>query len=72
MTPVSASFHDQIDQLPDFHEIPTQEGVPPSATWGLWDRDGQRDELGTLNLLTPTVIKEAAKEVCEGISVSLK
>ncbi|OAL36767.1 hypothetical protein AYO20_03822 [Fonsecaea nubica] len=65
------SFHDRIDKLPDFNEIPTQEGVPPSATWGLWDRDGQKDELGTLNLLTPAVIKEAAKEIREGISVSL-
>lgn len=70
MAPVS--FHDRINQLPDFSEIPTQQGVPPAATWGLWDKGGQSDELGTLNLLTPDVIKEAAKEICEGISVSLK
>ena len=66
------SFHDRINQLPDFDEIPTQEGVPPAATWGLWDKDDEKDELGTLNLLTPDVIKEAGKEVREGISISLK
>lgn len=70
MTPLS--FHQNLDQLPPFDEIPVQKGVPQGATWGLWDKDGQKDELGTLNLLTPQVIKEAAEEVREGISISLE
>ena len=36
-----------------------------------WERWGKDDELGTLNLITPQVRVSAAKEVIEGISVSL-
>ncbi|KIW17960.1 hypothetical protein PV08_05155 [Exophiala spinifera] len=71
MAPTLVSFHDRIHELPDFDDIPIQEGVPPSAIWGLWDQNGQKDELGSLNLLTPAVVGEAAKEVRAGVSVSL-
>lgn len=37
----------------------------------MFDRDGAKDEVGTLNLLTPDVVKDAAKEVRCGKSVSL-
>ena len=36
-----------------------------------WERWGEDDELGTLNLITPEVRIAAAKEVTEGLSVSL-
>lgn len=65
------SFHNQIDNLPTFQELPKLPGLPEGCTWGLWDKDGVRDELGTLNLLTPETVKAAAKEVLQGISVSL-
>ena len=38
------------------------------SNWGRW---GNEDELGTLNLITPTTRRDAAKLVVEGISVSL-
>jgi hypothetical protein len=66
------SFHDQLDSLPSFQDLPKLAGLPEGCTWGLWDKDEVRDELGTLNLLTPDTVKEAAKEVHQGISVSLK
>lgn len=66
------SFHSQLDDLPSFQDLPKLPGLPEGCTWGLWDRDGVRDELGTLNLLTPETVKEASKEINQGISVSLK
>ncbi|GAB7356249.1 hypothetical protein MBLNU459_g7063t1 [Dothideomycetes sp. NU459] len=65
------TLHERIDDLPSFDDLPQLPDLPKGCTWGLWDRDGQRDELGTLNLLTPETIKQAAGEIRDGISVSL-
>jgi hypothetical protein len=45
--------------------------MPHGCTWGLWDSNGQRDQLGTLNLLTPEVVLQARKEIQLGISVAV-
>ncbi|KAI9743672.1 MAG: hypothetical protein M1818_002988 [Claussenomyces sp. TS43310] len=66
------SLHARMGNLPTFEELSQRPGLPKGCTWGLWDKEGARDELGTLNLLTPETVKEAATEVREGISVSLK
>ncbi|OCK82447.1 hypothetical protein K432DRAFT_433465 [Lepidopterella palustris CBS 459.81] len=65
------SLHDRIDSLPSFDELPKVADLPQGCTWGFWDRGGVKDELGTLNLLTPEVVREAYKELSEGVSVSL-
>ena len=49
--------HAQFDQI--FKQV---------SNWGRW---GKSDQLGTLNLITPAVRRQAAQEVKEGISVSL-
>lgn len=41
-----------FDELPDFHEH-------SGCAWGVW---GQDDQLGTVNLLTDDVVKQAAQE----------
>ena len=41
------------------------------TAWGLFDKDGVKDEIGTINLLTPEVVKHAVEEVRTGVSVSL-
>lgn len=41
---------------------------PPFSAWGLYGKD---DQLGTLNLLTPEVVVEAAKEIKTGVRVGL-
>lgn len=41
------------------------------CAWGVFDKNGKKDVYGTLNLLTPDVVKAAYKEATEGISVSL-
>lgn len=59
-------------KIPDFDDLPKVEGMPQGTAWGVFDKDGKKDALGTLNLLTPEVVREAYKECKEGISVSLK
>jgi hypothetical protein len=58
--------------LPDFDALPPVPGMPQGCTWGIFDQDGKKDMYGTLNLLTPEVVKAAASEICHGVSVSLK
>lgn len=40
------------DELPHFHEY-------PGCAWSVW---GSEDQLGTVNLLTPDVVKRATSE----------
>ena len=37
-----------------------------------WERWGKDDELGALNLITPSTRKQAASQVKDGVSVSLE
>ena len=57
--------------LPSYEKLPPVLGMPHGCTWGLWDSGGARDELGTLNLLTPEVVVEARKEIQLGISIAI-
>ncbi|KAK0619437.1 putative cyclase-domain-containing protein [Immersiella caudata] len=57
--------------VPNFDDLPPVEGQPKGFAWGIFDKDGKKDVLGTLNFLTPDVVKAAATEVKDGISVSL-
>ena len=57
--------------LPDYDDIPPVKGMPHGCAWGLWG-DGETDQLGSLNLLTPENTIEARKEIQTGVSVSLK
>ncbi|TCD71669.1 hypothetical protein EIP91_005435 [Steccherinum ochraceum] len=54
-------------KLPSFDELPNFEDFTGCA-WGVWGKD---DELGTINLLTEEVVKEAAKEIKLGKSICL-
>jgi kynurenine formamidase len=54
--------------LPDFDHLPVRAGAPPRAAWGLW---GDDDEFGTLNLLTPERIVQAARLVRTGRTYGL-
>lgn len=57
---------------PDFDALPQVEGMPQGCAWGIFDKDGRNDLLGTLNFLTPQIVQAAAAEVKTGISISLK
>lgn len=58
--------------VPDFDDLPKVEGMPKGCAWGVFDRDGQKDKVGTLNFLTPEIVKAAANEIKDGVSISLK
>lgn len=51
-----------------FDALPLDPSGPRGNAWG---RFGPNDELGTLNLLTPEVVVEAAKEIRTGVRISL-
>jgi hypothetical protein len=53
---------------PSFDQLPLNGDDPPFSAWGLYGKD---DELGTLNLLTPEIVAEAAKEIKLGIRIGL-
>lgn len=61
-----------IPSVPDFDDLPKVEGMPQGCAWGVFDRDGKKDTYGTLNFLSPEVVKAAASEVKDGVSISLK
>ncbi|KAI1625149.1 hypothetical protein EDD37DRAFT_680332 [Exophiala viscosa] len=62
-----------LTTLPDFDSLPgPSSGGLDGCAWGLFDRNGQTDQLGTLNLLTQEKVLDAAKrEILCGQTVSL-
>ncbi len=61
-----------LNSVPDFDDLPKVEGQLQGCAWGVFDKDGKKDVYGTLNFLTPEVVKAAAAEVKDGVSISLK
>ncbi|EXJ96260.1 hypothetical protein A1O1_01386 [Capronia coronata CBS 617.96] len=57
--------------IPDFDSLPPVKDMPQGCAWGVFDKDGKKDHLGCLNLLTPKVVQSAFKEARDGISISL-
>jgi hypothetical protein len=49
--------------------MPPVKDMPHGVAWGLFDKKGVKDEIGTLNLLTPDVVLNAKKEIQTGKSV---
>jgi len=62
----------RAQDLPSYDDIPAVQGMPHGCAWGLWDKDGKKDQLGALNLLTPEVVREAGKEIQTGDRCVLK
>lgn len=57
--------------LPAYADLPIEPRSKCRASWGLFDKNGVKDEIGTINLLTPEVVAEAAREIQTGNSVAL-
>ena len=57
--------------VPSYAELPAVPDMPHGCTWGLWDKDGHQDEIGTLNLLTPSVVRAAKDEIQHGRSFAI-
>lgn len=51
------------EKLPAYDELPIKPHYPPHSAWGVF---GDEDQIGTLNLLTPERVREAARLVRTG------
>jgi len=60
-------FNPDSTEFPPRKQVPVVEGAPEGAAW-VWGKD---DNIGRLNLLTPTRVAAAAKEVKSGDIVNL-
>lgn len=69
MSSVSAIEGRFSGRRPSFDALPLRQGDPKASAWGLW---GDDDELGSLNLLEPSIVRAAAAEVMTGEAVALK
>src|SRR6202050_447689 len=50
-------------KLPSYDELPVRAGAPAGAAWGVF---GDDDEVGTINLLTPARVVDAASSIRSG------
>lgn len=59
--------------FPAFDNLPKVEGQPQGCCWGLFDdrSTGKKDQVGTVNLLTPAIVQAAAKEIRTGQHIQL-
>jgi hypothetical protein len=57
--------------FPAFDDLPKIPGQPQGCMWGYWDNGPIKDEIGTLNLLTPMVVRQASAEIRTGEHVQL-
>lgn len=59
-------------KVPDFDSLPKVKDMPQGCAWGVFDKPGHKDIFGTLNFISPDVVKAASSEVKTGHHVSLK
>lgn len=57
---------------PDYDSLPSVRDMPKGCAWGVFDKNGNKDQWGCLNKSTSEAVKQAALEIQEGVSVSLK
>ncbi|MHB8380856.1 MAG: cyclase family protein [Candidatus Binataceae bacterium] len=50
-------------RIPGYDELPVRAGAPEGSAWGVF---GDRDEVGTINLLTPGRVRAAAESIKTG------
>ena len=53
----------KVKSIPLYDELPYNETLKMHCSWGVF---GEEDELGTINLLTPEIVKKASSEVVKG------
>jgi kynurenine formamidase len=59
----SAPYRAPAPDLPRYDQLPIRAGAPAGSAWGVF---GDDDQLGTINLLTPERVREAAASIREG------
>jgi hypothetical protein len=66
---MSSKGKQRMPTRPSFGTLPLRQGDPKASAWGLW---GAHEELGTLNLLTPDVVRRVAEIITTGGVVILR
>jgi kynurenine formamidase len=61
--PAAAMPHAIPAEAPDYDRLPIREGAPAGAAWGVF---GDDDQVGTINLLTPDRVRQAAGFIRSG------
>lgn len=59
-------------KVPKYSELPIKPEYPKGSSWGVFDNNGKKDVLGTLNFITPGAVVLAKEEIQTGKSVVLK
>lgn len=59
-------------KVPSYKELPVKSDAPAGSAWGVFDKNGKRDALGTLNFITQEAVVRAKEEIQTGESVALK
>ncbi|TVY54272.1 hypothetical protein LCER1_G004378 [Lachnellula cervina] len=49
--------------VPPYDQLPIELGAPAGSAWGVFNKDGKRDALGTLNFITSSAIVAAKDEI---------
>jgi len=62
---------DKEYKFPAFDDLPKVKDMPQGSIWGFFDKDGEKDQVGTINLLTAEVVRAASKEIKTGEHVQL-
>jgi len=52
--------------VPKYDELPIKSDAPAGSAWGVFDVDGKRDALGTLNFITQQAVVAAKEEIKTG------
>ncbi|KAL8709792.1 MAG: hypothetical protein Q9220_005578 [cf. Caloplaca sp. 1 TL-2023] len=67
-TATTIPFDPDCTRFPNRKDVPRRADAPAGAAW-VW---GEDDQLGRINLLTPTRVKAATAEIKTGETIALK
>ncbi|KAL8951172.1 MAG: hypothetical protein Q9222_002832 [Ikaeria aurantiellina] len=67
-TATAIPFDPDCTRFPSRKDVPRRADAPPGAAW-VW---GEDDQVGRINLLTPTRVKAATAEIKVGETIALK
>lgn len=52
-------------ELLDLNPLPRVKDMPQGCAWGVFDKDGEKEQLGCPNLLTPGVVGKPSKKLAK-------
>lgn len=72
LSSLASTFSSQpAHSFPPFDQLPPVPNQPQGSLWGFFDKSDEKDEIGTLNLLTSDVVRQASSEIRTGQHIQL-